>query len=61
MAEYDQGFVDRMMAMYNEELMAYLQTLSPAERKATQEAIFIAMSQRAVQEIHYYLSSGLQE
>ncbi len=60
MAEYDQGFIDRMMEMFNGELMAYLQTLSPEERKATEQALFIAMSQRAVDEIHYYLSGGLE-
>ena len=49
MAEYDHAFIDRIMDMRYEDILAYLQTLSDLERKAMEEAILRAVSQRAVQ------------
>ena len=59
MAEYDLTFIDRMMEMYDEELLAYLHSLTPDERKAVEAAIFREMSQRAVQNHLSDLQSGL--
>ena len=48
MAEYDQAFIDRIMEMGYEEMLAYMHALPEVERKAMEEAIFRALSQRAV-------------
>ncbi len=58
MAEYDATFIDRMMNMLDEELLAYLQSLTPAERKIMEEAIFRAVSQRAVKDHIEELKGG---
>ena len=50
MAEYDQAFIDRIMDMGYEEMLAYLHSLPEVERKAMEEAIFRALSRRAVKD-----------
>ncbi len=45
MAEYDQQFIDRMMNMSDEEILAYLHSLPEAERGGMEEAILRVMSQ----------------
>ncbi len=59
MAEYDQTFIDRMMEMADEDIIVYLQLLPEVQRKAMEEAIFRAMSQRAVRKRLDELSGGL--
>ncbi len=50
MAEYDQAFIDRLMEMADIDIIAYLQLLPETQRKVMEEAIFRAMSQRAVRD-----------
>ena len=59
MAEYDQSFIDRMMGMADDELLMYLHALPELERKAMEQAIFRALSQRAVQDQIDNLTRGL--
>ncbi len=58
MAEYDHEFIDRMMDMGDEGMLAYLQSLPEAERKMLEQAIYRALSQRAVREHKEELGGG---
>jgi hypothetical protein len=58
MAEHDESFIDRIMYMTDEELLAYLHSLPSVQKKAMEEAIFRAMSQRAVSEHIGNLNGG---
>ncbi len=58
-AEYDQAFIDRMMEMGFEEMLVYLQALPEAERKAVEDAIHRAISQRVVKDHIEYLQGGI--
>ncbi len=58
MAEYDQAFIARMMDMADEDLLAYLHSLSEPERKAMEQAIFRGLSQQAVKEHILELQGG---
>ncbi|HEX8992025.1 MAG TPA: hypothetical protein VF784_10145 [Anaerolineales bacterium] len=59
MAEYDHEFIDRMMDMGDEGMLAYLHSLPEAERKMLEEAIYRAISQRALREHKEDLGGGL--
>lgn len=59
MAEYDQAFIDRIMDMPDDEILAFLHSLPTVERKAMEQAIFRAVSQRAVKDHIDELYMGL--
>lgn len=58
MAQDDQTFIDRIMFMTDDEILAYLHALPAAEKKAMGEAIFRAMCQRAVRDYMDGLNGG---
>ncbi len=58
MAEYDHEFIDRMMDMGDECVLAYLHSLPEAERKMLEEAIYRAVSQRALRQHKDELAGG---
>ncbi len=58
-AEYDQAFIDRIMDMGYEEMLAYLHSLPAVERKAMEEAIFRAIGHRVLKDQIEGLGGGL--
>jgi hypothetical protein len=49
MAEYDQAFLDRIFAMSEDEILAYIQGLPRAQQRPMAEAILHAATHRALE------------